>query len=87
MTLCLDHSTLSPLQCSKTQNVKKKGGTWMDFPSSLGFYESDATFQGWVSSINSICDVCSCGKQRKTINDCESKLTENFLSLKVPYLQ
>lgn len=24
MTLCLDHSTLSPLQCSKTQNVQKK---------------------------------------------------------------
>ncbi len=60
MTLCLDHSTLSPLACSKTQNVEKKGGTWMDFSSSLGFYESDATFQGWVSLINFICDVWSC---------------------------
>jgi hypothetical protein len=87
MTLCLDNSTLSPLPCSKTQNVKKKGGTSMDFRSSLGFYEIDATFQGWVSSINSISDVCSCEKQRKTINDCEWKFTENFISLKVPYLQ
>ncbi len=57
---------------------KKKGGTWMDLPSSLGFDESDATFQGWVSSINCICDVCSCGKQGKTINDCEWKLTKKI---------
>jgi hypothetical protein len=39
----------------------------MDFPSSLGFYESDATFQGWVTSINSICDVCNREKLKKTL--------------------
>ncbi len=49
------------------QNPKcqKKGGTWMDFPSSLGFYDRDDTFQRSVSSINSICDVCNCEKHRK----------------------
>ncbi len=47
---------------AKPKMSKKKGGTWMDFSSSLRFYESDLTFQRWVSSINSICDVCTCEK-------------------------
>jgi hypothetical protein len=83
MTLCLGHSASSTLQCKKNPKCQKEkiwtnmnGSSWF-----IGILWKWCYFPG-VDSMSSICKVCSCGKQRRTTDDWEWKLTESLKSLK-----